>query len=549
MAHGFFDVMENDFAAGFFERDTKFHVDVEQSHADGILDMVRTGSAEVGLLGTHPQFIHEFNFVALAHPGYHLLVPLENPLSQRSHLELTDLDGQPLVTLGKKNHLHRFFLAECEREGVRPDILIETSESVLRDKYCREVAALAFACSPKSTRPNVPTVCLPLCMRGGRGLNDGLPAALEHRSTPCAALTIKPARLVSGHPVNLSCPGVNSYREPEGGPRAPNRATLGTRRPTLQPRNLKGRSNSMELNRRDLLKGFGAAAVAAGSLGAVNAIAEEAGESITYAQFNERVKSVLRLDSNLIGVKFYESVDDVPAEAVHPKRDMDKHIATCQAFAQPRPLQRPDHLHDQRGRVVLGSPGRFWPGRLQRGHRDVRHHREIPSSIADPERAVRFYADEYPRHELEKYEAWVVGPLSAITYDPDVVMVYGDPFAINWLCLNAKHLDGKTIQSNFDGIDSCVYEMVNTMNREDYQVCFPDCGEIVRARAKQTDAVFCIPLAKLQDFMNCVFTFGEGFAFNFEVQYEYPLDYTRPPFYNEVFAQWGLDTGTDWALG
>ena len=127
----------------------------------------------------------------------------------------------------------------------------------------------------------------------------------------------------------------------------------------------------------------------------------------------------------------------------------------------------------------------------------------------------------------------MVGPLSAITYDPDVVMVYGDPFAINWLCLNAKHLDGKTIQSNFDGIDSCVYEMVNTMNREDYQVCFPDCGEIVRARAKQTDAVFCIPLAKLQDFMNCVFTFGEGFAFNFEVQYEYPLDYTRPPFYNE----------------
>lgn len=168
MAHGFFDVMENDFAAGFFERDAEFHVDVEQSHADGILDMVRTGSAEVGLLGTHPQFIHEFDFVALAHPGYHLLVPLENPLSQRSHLELTDLDGQPLVTLGKKNHLHRFFLAECKREGVRPDILIETSESVLRDKYCREVAALAFACSPKSTRPNVPTVCLPLCMRGAQ---------------------------------------------------------------------------------------------------------------------------------------------------------------------------------------------------------------------------------------------------------------------------------------------------------------------------------------------------------------------------------------------
>lgn len=303
----------------------------------------------------------------------------------------------------------------------------------------------------------------------------------------------------------------------------------------------------MELNRRDLLKGFGAAAVAAGSLGAVNAIAEEAGESITYAQFNERVKSVLRLDSNLIGVKFYESVDDVPAEAVHPKRDMDKHIATCQAFSLAR--------YNGQTICMTKEDEWCWAPLVGFGQVDCSEGTEAFDtivkylSIADPERAVRFYADEYPRHELEKYEAWVVGPLSTITYDPDVVMVYGDPFAINWLCLNAKHLDGKTIQSNFDGIDSCVYEMVNTMNREDYQVCFPDCGEIVRARAKQTDAVFCIPLAKLQDFMNCVFTFGEGFAFNFEVQYEYPLDYTRPPFYNEVFAQWGLDTGTDWALG
>lgn len=181
MARGFFDVMENDFASGFFERDAEFHVTVEESHADGVLEMVRSGSAEVGLLGSHPQFLREFDYIALAHPGYHLLVPVQNELSDRVYLELADLDGQPLVTLGKKNHLHRLFTAECERVGVHPNILIETSENVLRDKYVGEVSALAFACSPKSSRPNVPTVCLPLCMRDAQVFGT---YAIKRRGAP-----------------------------------------------------------------------------------------------------------------------------------------------------------------------------------------------------------------------------------------------------------------------------------------------------------------------------------------------------------------------------
>ena len=159
------------------------------------------------------------------------------------------------------------------------------------------------------------------------------------------------------------------------------------------------------------------------------------------------------------------------------------------------------------------------------------------------------HAEEYPRFELGKYAAWVVAPLSTMDFEPDVVLAWGDPYKINWMCLIAKRLDATTIVSNFDGIDSCVYELVNTMDRNNYQVCFPDCGEVVRARTKQTDATFCIPASKLQAFMDCACGWGvSGFGFNFEAQYDYALDYSRPPFYNEVFNMWGLDTGVDWAI-
>lgn len=318
----------------------------------------------------------------------------------------------------------------------------------------------------------------------------------------------------------------------------------------------------MDVERRDVLVGMGAVAMgvaatdvassaratepAQGDARAASSASGAAGT--TYVDFNECVRRTLRMDCDVIGIKFYESLDDVPDDAVHPRADRDIHMATCQAYAMAR--------YNGQTVCMTKEDEWCWAPLVGFGQVDCSEGTEAFDTIVkylmiqDEEAARRFYSEDYPRFELGKYSAYVVAPLSSISFDPDVVMVYADPFKINWLCLNAKHLDGKVVETHIDGIDSCVYEMVNTMTLQDYQVCFPDCGEIVRARAKQTDAVFTIPSSKLQEFMDCVTTWGQqDFTFNFEVQYEYPVDYTRPPFYNEVFEKWGLDKGEDWALG
>lgn len=300
----------------------------------------------------------------------------------------------------------------------------------------------------------------------------------------------------------------------------------------------------MNVDRRDVLKGLGAmAAVGAVAGMATTAVADEtAKEEVTYAAFNQRVREELRLDSDLIGVKFYENVEDVPDYAVSPMGDMGKHMSTCQAFALAR--------NNGKTIVMTAQDEWCWAPLVGYGMVDCSEGTESFDvitkylNIEDPERAARFYADVYPRLPLGKYAAWVIGPMTSIDYEPDVVMAWGDPFKMNWMCLVAKSLDAKTITSEFDGIDSCIYEIVNTMTKQDYQVAFPDPGEIVRARTKHTDACFCIPGSKLDDFMTKAMNFN--MKYNFEVQYEYPLDYSRPPFYNEVYAMWGLETGEDW---
>lgn len=165
VAQGLFETLPADFGERFLRPNGEFAVSIEESSSDGVTTMLRTGEVDVCLLGSHPKYLQDFDYIDLAHPGYHVSVPLQNPLAARDCLVLEDLDGQPFVTLGKRNHLHRFFTEECAAHGVSPNILIEASEPFLFKKCCDEGTALAFACAPKHTKPKGLSVDLPLGMR------------------------------------------------------------------------------------------------------------------------------------------------------------------------------------------------------------------------------------------------------------------------------------------------------------------------------------------------------------------------------------------------
>lgn len=302
----------------------------------------------------------------------------------------------------------------------------------------------------------------------------------------------------------------------------------------------------MSIDRRDLLKGAGAVAAGAAVSGIVStAAADEAAPLPPYAEWNEYMRNKLRMDCDVIGVKFYENIEDVPEYAVSPMRDMGVHMATCQAMSYAR--------YNKKTMVMTAQDEWCWAPLVGFGIVDCSQGTESFDVVSqfigmkDPEEGIRFYAEDYPRLPLNKYAAWVIGPLSQIDFVPDVTMVYGDPFAINWCGLIAKYLKGNVVTSRHDGIDSCCYEMHDTMVEDDYKITFPDCGEIVRARTKFTDAVFTIPASKLDEYIEATQDYGATrMTYNFEAQFEYPVDYKRPPFYNQVFEMWGLETGEDW---
>lgn len=138
----------SDFVTRFMEAHPGSEVHLEEIHSVGTLRMVEAGDAEIGILCTHPKYLAGFEMLELMHPGYSVNVPESSDLAACDRIALEQLNGQPFVTLGERNHLHRFFMEQCEKAGVRPDIIASTSDMGMFEQVRVQSAALSFGCTP-----------------------------------------------------------------------------------------------------------------------------------------------------------------------------------------------------------------------------------------------------------------------------------------------------------------------------------------------------------------------------------------------------------------
>ena len=117
---------------------------IEQSTTRGVLDMVDSGEASIGLVGSTPRYLQDFDFQMIVYTGVHVLVPVESDLTEKSVLSPSDLDGRPFVTMGVRDHLHRFVHEQCLALGVRPDVLFTSSNANLLVEQAVEHKACFF---------------------------------------------------------------------------------------------------------------------------------------------------------------------------------------------------------------------------------------------------------------------------------------------------------------------------------------------------------------------------------------------------------------------
>lgn len=245
-----------------------------------------------------------------------------------------------------------------------------------------------------------------------------------------------------------------------------------------------------------------------------------------------------------IAIKMVEDEKDVPADAIHPMRDLGKHMALCQAFALTRRDKKTiymDKASEWCWNPLIGFG--FVDGRPGTRAFDVVCEN---LGIADEQAAKEFFS-KFPTLPQGVYSGIISAPMDQCSYEPDLVLIYCNNAQLRSLLWAIKNITGKIVDTSLDAIDSCVYACIPTLKTGEYRVTIPDMGEYERASADENEIILSVPGEKMEELLQGLRTFydmGMGYE---HLSKEMHMDFSRPPFYNELFDIWGLDQGEDWS--
>ncbi|MFC1495711.1 DUF169 domain-containing protein [Thermodesulfobacteriota bacterium] len=282
-------------------------------------------------------------------------------------------------------------------------------------------------------------------------------------------------------------------------------------------------------SRREVLGlGLGAAVLGAGSLassasGKASTSSPEASPVTTldeYHKYGEDLERILLLRSSPIAVKMLEREEEIPKDAIRPKKDRGDHLAQCQAFAMSR----------RDGATVAMLKEDHWCPTAVMAYGLVKR----------PE-SVEKWSHPYDCFEHGKYIGIVTAPLKSTSFLPDVVITYGKPAQLRGLLLSMKVEDVPEVKHHFFP-PSCGWSVVNPMIDGKYWVVMPDPGEYQRALTEEGDLMFSVPRVKMPEMMAGLRQNENGpFAYR-DHQMFMETNFPLPDFYKEMFKSWGMDT-------
>jgi uncharacterized protein (DUF169 family) len=211
----------------------------------------------------------------------------------------------------------------------------------------------------------------------------------------------------------------------------------------------------------------------------------------SYAQSLDRL---LRLKSYPIAIKMLASEREIPAEAKWPVKDYGYRMLTCQAFSESR----------RAGATIVQMKKEIWCTEAAVGYGFIEPvdyfmegNTRYPEGIISTLEGSKYWAREFPRLDYKKYAALVSAPLNKATFEPDVVMIYGNSLQIAQLIFARTWIDGYEIRCRMSAQGACVHAVVPVLQTGECQVAFPCLGDRRRAGAQDDEVIFSAPVQKL----------------------------------------------------
>jgi len=205
----------------------------------------------------------------------------------------------------------------------------------------------------------------------------------------------------------------------------------------------------------------------------------------------------IRPDTFPLGIRVERDPSKIPEKARRPKRDMGVTLSICQGISIARRYgwtvaMAGEDLSCPIAQVAFGfeapSPT-YASGALAQG------------MYVEDFDAARRTEGAIPRTPLEESGVVLAAPLARATFEPEIVVVYGNSAQVMVMVAAALYRTGGSITSEFSARADCAEIINRTRQTGEPQVILPCYGDRVFGQTQDHEMAFTLPGSRLEAFV------------------------------------------------
>jgi uncharacterized protein (DUF169 family) len=260
------------------------------------------------------------------------------------------------------------------------------------------------------------------------------------------------------------------------------------------------------------------------------------------SEINKRVDEVIskyiRPLTYPVAIKICKKGDPVPEKAKVPMKDMKHPIAICQGISLARKygwtvaMYKEDHACPV-AHVILGyveEPDFIKNGSIIK-----------PLYVDNDEAAVKTQAST-PKMPTADTHCIVMAPIHLATFDPDVVIVYGNPAQITRMVQGACYKVGGYVESRFAGRGACGGEITVPYAQNKCNVICPGGGERIFGLTADDEMAFAFPASWIDNVLEGIEKTHKGGVARIPTpQAGLLIHPIMPPYYHELGVYCGIE--------
>jgi uncharacterized protein (DUF169 family) len=250
---------------------------------------------------------------------------------------------------------------------------------------------------------------------------------------------------------------------------------------------------------------------------------------VSLRKIDEAMSTYVRHQTYPLAVKMLTSEEEIPQDAKWPLRDYGASFTLCQALA----LGRRDGLT-----VVLDKDSQSCPIALA-GLGFVKPEAYLSGKYAlaptnRPAEAQKTAAEAMPRFEFGKFRYILISPILKASFDPDVIIFYGNGAQVMRMIQAAVFATGESLTSRSSGAGGCLLPIVEPIVEGKCKYAIPGNGERRLGLIADGELAFAMPRKRFEEVVR-------GLNLSHEGKQTYPispgylkLEYKMPPPYVEL---------------